>query len=485
MNDMTRTLFILLLGVSLVTAGCTLTPPYSRPEAPVPPEWPQGEAYREIPVAPGPATAPATPWRIFFNDAGLQKFIGEALDNNRDLRLAILNVERARALYGIQRGELFPVLEIGAGGGQTRIPADLSTSGRAVTVEQYNVNLGLSSWEIDFFGRIRSLKDRALEEFLASEQARRSTEILLVSAVANAYLTLAADRENLKLAQDTWETQKGAYALVKRRYEVGLASAVDLNRAQTPVDTARGDVARFTQLAAQDENALRLLVGSPAFQTSGRRPADLADVTPPADISAGLSSEVLLRRPDIMAEEHRLKASNANIGAARAAFFPRITLTTFIGTASSELSGLFNAGQDTWSFVPQIKLPIFDARLWSALEATKIQREIALAQYEKAIQTAFREVADALAVRGTVDRQLAAQQSLVEASAQTYRLSQARFDRGIDSYLSVLDAQRSLYAAQQGLVTLRLAKIANRVRLYAVLGGGSEPGGTAQPEAAR
>jgi multidrug efflux system outer membrane protein len=471
---MVRASFFLLLGIALATAGCTLTPTYTRPEAPVPGEWPQGAAYREAPVSTGISTAPETPWRDFFVDENLQKMIATALRNNRDLRLAALNVERARALYGIQRGELFPVLEANASGGKQQIPADLTTSGRSTTAEQYSVNLGLSSWEIDFFGRIRSLQDRALEEFLSSEQARRSTEILLVAAVANTYLILAADRENLKLAQITWETQKGAYDLIKRRHEVGLASEVDLRRAQTQVDTARGDMARFTQLAAQDENALNLLLGSLTPAGNGTLPADLAGVMPPREISAGLSSEVLLRRPDILAEEHRLKAANANIGAARAAFFPRISLTTFIGTASSDLTRLFAAGQDTWAFVPQIKMPIFDARLWSALEATKVQREIALAQYEKAIQTAFREVADALAVRGTVDQQLAAQQSLVEASAKIHRLSQARYAKGIDSYLSVLDAQRSLYGAQQGLVQLRLAKLANQVRLYAVLGGGAD-----------
>ena len=233
-------------------------------------------------------------------------------------------------------------------------------------------------------------------------------------------------------------------------------------------------MARFTQLVAQDENALNLLVGSPSPTPREVLPADLTDVKPLQEIFAGLSSEVLLHRPDIMAEEHRLKAVNANIGAARAALFPRISLTTFVGTASSELSGLFKDGSGTWGFAPQIVIPIFDARLWSLLDATKVEKEIAVAQYEKAIQTAFREVADALAVRGTVDRQLAAQQSLVEAADKTYRLSQARYTKGIDSYLSVLDAQRSLYGAQQGLVALRLSKLANQVRLYAVLGGGSD-----------
>jgi len=469
---MARIFFSLLLGMALLATGCTLAPPYSRPEAPISGEWPTGEAYRDPLVSPGVPEAPETPWQRFFTDEGLRQAIATALNNNRDLRLAALNVERARALYGIQRAEMFPVIEATGGGSQQRIPGDLSTTGQSRTSEQYNVNLGLSSWEIDFFGRIRSLRDRALEEYLATEEGRRSTEILLVSTVAGAYLTLAADRENLKLAQITWETQKGAYDLIRRRQEVGLASAVDLYRAQTPVDTALGDIARFTQLVAQDENALNLLLGSSTSVLEAGKPADLAEVRLPREISAGLSSEVLLRRPDILAGEHRLRAAYANIGAARAAFFPRITLTTSIGTASSELSGLFGASQETWFFNPQIKMPFFDARLWSALEVTKVQREIAVAEYEKVIQTAFREVADALAVRGTVDRRLAAQQSLMEASSETYRLSQARYNKGIDSFLSVLDAQRSLYGAQQGLVALRLAKIANQVRLYAVLGGG-------------
>jgi multidrug efflux system outer membrane protein len=410
------------------------------------------------------------PWREFFTDERLQKIIGIALDNNRDLRLAALNVEKARALYGIQRAELLPSVNVVGMMSKERVPADLSTTGSAMTAEQYGVNLGITSWEIDFFGRIRSLKDQALEEYLATDQARRSAQITLVSTVANAYLTLAADRENLKLVAFTLETQEASYKLIRKRYDVGLASELDLRRAQSQVDTARGDVARYTQLTAQDENALNLLVGSPI--PSALLPAELGSVSPPKEISPGLSSELLLRRPDILAAEHQLKAANANIGAARAAFFPRISLTTAIGTASAELSGLFKSGQGTWSFAPQIIMPIFDARTWSAYDVTKVEREISVAQYEQAIQVAFREVADALAVRGTVSQQIAAQQSLVDAVAVTYRLSNARYTKGIDSYLSVLDAQRSLYAAQQGLISIRLAQLANMVTLYKVLGGG-------------
>jgi multidrug efflux system outer membrane protein len=411
-------------------------------------------------------------WRHFFTDDKLQKVIGTALTNNRDLRLTALNVERARALYGVQRDELFPSVNAAAIASKQRSSADLTQPDQPRTTEQYEVNLGLAAWEIDFFGRIRSLSDAALQEYFASEQARRSAQILLVSEVANEYYTLAADRENLKLAQTTLETQQSAYDLVKRRFDLGLVSELDLHRAQTQVETARGDVARFTQLVAQDENALNLLVGAPML--GALLPTDMSDLTPPKEISAGVSSEVLLRRPDVLEAEHLLRAANANIGAARATFFPRISLTAAVGTASSDLSGLFKNGAHTWSYVPQIVMPIFDARTWSALKVSKVQREIAVTQYEKVIQTAFREVADALAIRGTVGQQISAQESLVHAVAETYRLSNVRYTMGLDSYLSVLDAQRSLYAAQQGLVSLRLAKLANNVRLYTVLGGGWE-----------
>jgi len=289
--------------------------------------------------------------------------------------------------------------------------------------------------------------------------------------VANAYLNLAADRESLKLTTSTLAAQEGAYKLIKKRYDVGLASEIDLRRAQSQADTARGDVARFAQLVAQDENALQLLVGAPL--TALKLPSELGELNPFRDISPGLSSEVLLSRPDILAAEHRLRAANASIGAARAAFFPRISLTTSFGTASADLSGLFKDGSSTWNFAPQIIMPIFDARLWSAYDATKVEKEISLTQYERAIQTAFRETADALAVRGTVNRQLAAQKSLVEAFAETYRLSAIRYAKGVDSYLSVLDAQRSLYGAQKGLIGIQLLRLANEVALYKALGGGA------------
>ena len=467
---MNRKCFLLMGIIVFFLGGCTMAPKYTRPDAPVPTQWPTGAAYKETKSSVPTQAASELPWREFFADERLQKIIGIALDNNRDLRVAALNVERARALYGIQRAELLPSVNAVGTMSKQGVPADLSTTGSSMVAEQYSVNLGITSWEIDFFGRIRSLKDQALEEYLATEDARRSAQISLVSAVAQAYLTMAADRENLKLVASTLEAQEVSYKLIRKRYDVGLSSELDLLRAQSQVDTARGDVARYTQLTAQDENALNLLVGSPMPQEL--LPAELGSVNPPKEISPGLSSELLLRRPDVLAAEHQLKAANANIGAARAAFFPRISLTTAIGTASADLSGLFKSGQGTWLFAPQIIMPIFDARTWSAYDVTRVEKEISVAQYEKVIQTAFREVADALAVRGTVNQQIAAQQSLVDAVTETYRLSNARYTKGIDSYLSVLDAQRSLYGAQQGLIVLRLARINNTVALYKVLGGG-------------
>ena len=465
---MNKHALLLLAGIMVVPPGCTMAPKYVRPAEPVSAQWPSGPSY--LPLAGSTNGALELPWQEFVTDEKLRQVIILALGNNRDLRLAALNVERVRALYGIQRAELLPTIDANGSGSKQRTPADLSNSGRAQTTERYDANLGVASWEIDFFGRIRSFKDRALQEYLASEQARRGAQILVLSSVSQVYLALAADRESLGLAETTLVAQQGSYNLIKRRHELGLTPELDLFRAQTQVDSARGDIARFTQRIAQDENALNLLVGSPVPKEL--QPTGLAVVQLPTPISAGLSSELLLDRPDVLQAEHMLKAANADIGAARAAFFPRISLTAAFGSASGELSGLFKSGSGAWSYAPQIVMPIFDARTWSAHKAAKVQREIAVTQYEKAIQSAFREVADALAVRGTVDQQVAAQQSLVHAVAETYRLSNSRYERGIDSYLAVLDAQRSLYAAQQGLVSLRLASVASQVSLYAALGGG-------------
>ena len=446
-----------------------MAPTYKRPDAPVPTQWPTGAAYIETKSILSSTESPNVIWQDFVTDERLKQVIQRALTSNRDLRIAALNVERAAALYGIQRASLLPSVSAFGSMNKTLVPADLSTSGTSVTATQYTVSLGVTSWEIDFFGRIRSLKDQALEQYLATDQARHSAQILLISSVAGAYLTMAADREALKLVSATLESQEAAFKLIKRRFDVGIISDVDVQRAQSQVDTARGDVARYTQFVAQDENILTLLVGSSIHQEL--LPPDLRSVKPLKEVSPGLPSDMLLARPDILAAEHQLLAANANIGAARAAFFPRIILTGAVGTTSADLSGLFRPGQGMWNFAPQIVMPIFDARTWFAYDVSKVDKEIAIAQYEKAIQTAFREVADALAVRGTVNQQIAAQESLVKAFAATYGLSSARYNKGIDNYLSVLDAQRSLYGAQQALIFLRLAGISNTVALYKALGG--------------
>jgi multidrug efflux system outer membrane protein len=468
---MIRKILPIAIAIFCIAACTSLAPDYIRPEAPVPAAWPGGPAYKDSAGKPGDVPAADIAWRDFFVDERLQKVIDLALANNRDLRMAALNIEKTRALHRIQRAELFPAVNASGNGSEQRLPASVSGTGQSTTVYQYSVNLGFSSYELDFFGRIRSLKDRALEQYLATEQACRSTQISLVAEVANTYLTLAADRELLKLAQETLRSQEATYKLIQRRYEVGASSELDLRQAQTRMDAARVDIARYTGIVAGDENALTLLVGSPV--PDGLLPTELGMVTAMKDISPGLPSEVLQRRPDILQAENQLKAVNANVGAARAAFFPRITLTTAIGTTSDQLTGLFKSGSDAWTFAPQITLPIFDAgRNRANIDAAKADREIFLAQYERAIQVAFREVADALAQRGTVGDQMAAQQSLMEATAESYRLSDVRYKNGIDSYLSVLDAQRSLYGAQQGLIAVRLSRLTNLVTLYKVLGGG-------------
>ncbi|WP_353090956.1 AdeC/AdeK/OprM family multidrug efflux complex outer membrane factor [Methylibium sp.] len=466
----------LTLLATAALAGCmNLAPTYERPAAPVATEWPQGEAYGEPAVA-GSVAASDLAWREVFVDAPLQRTIELALSNNRNLRVAALNIEQARAQYQVQRADLFPTVAASGEAVHQRTPADLSQAGRAVTSHTYSAGIGFSTYELDLFGRVRNLNEQALQQFFATEEARRSTQISLVAEVANVYLTATADGELLRLARDTLASQESSYKLVQRSHELGVASALDLRQAQTSVEVARADVARYTRALAQDLNALALLVGAPLpadVRPGGVQPEDLQWIDRLAELPAGLPSDVLQRRPDVLQAERQLQAANATIGAARAAFFPRISLTASAGVASSSLSDLFQGSARTWSFVPQVSLPIFDAgRNRANLEVTKTQRDIALAQYELAIQSAFREVADALAARGTFDEQLAAQQALVDATGETYRLSQARYRSGVDSYLAVLDAQRSLYAAQQSLITLRLSRSANLVTLYKVLGGG-------------
>lgn len=468
-----------LCGVCVGLSACTMAPKYSRPEAPVPAAWPSGPAYRDSEGAPADKAAADIPWQEFFSDEKLRKLVALALENNRDLRVAVLNIERSRAQYRIRRADLMPKIDAEATATYQRLAEDFSGTGLPMNIHQYNLSLGMSSYELDLFGRVRSLKEQALEQFFATSQARRATQLSLVAEVASNYLTLAADRERLKLARETLESQETSYGLVLSRYEAGISSALDLNQARTSVESARVDIARYTTFTAQDENALNLVVGSTV--PADLQPEALSEtLTALKDLQPGLPSDVLLGRPDILQAEHLLKGANANIGAARAAFFPRITLVSSVGLGSDDLGGLFKSGSFVYRVAPQISVPIFQGGANLAnLDAAKIDRDIAVAQYEKAIQTAFREVADALAQRGTIDSQVTAQQSLTDATSESYRLSLARYEKGVDSYLNVLDSQRSLYAAQQNLISVRLTRFNNLVTLYKVLGGGANPGGPA------
>jgi multidrug efflux system outer membrane protein len=466
----------LCLSAWVGLAGCTtMAPPYARPSTPVPASWPNGPAYRAETAKQPQKPLADIPWQEFYRDGKLQQLIALGLENNRDLRVAAFNSERFQALYRIQRSELLPQVDANVSTTFQGLAED-SAGGTGRHIHQYSIGLGVSAYELDLFGRVRSLKDQALEQYLATEQAQRSVQISLISQIAAGYLTLAADRELLQLARETLETQQAGYRLTQRRFEVGASSELDVRQAQTQVDTARVDVARFTTLVAQDENSLNLVLGSTV--PAALQPRTLTEnLTAVKEIAPGLPSDLLLLRPDVLQAEDLLKGFNANIGAARAAFFPRITLVGSTGVGSNELSGLFKSGSEVWTFAPQIVLPIFDSGARSAqLKVAEVDRDIAIAQYEKTIQTAFREVADALAQQGTIDEQMAAQQSLVKATGARYLLAQARYEKGIDSFLNVLDAQRSLYGAQQGLIATRLTRLVNQVTLYKVLGGGGKEG---------
>ena len=460
---------LLSLAITAIAlSGCSLIPDYQRPEAPVAAQFPQGPAYS--PKEAANVAAAEQGWRQFFHDPALQQLIQTALENNRDLKVAALNIDAYAAQYQIQRADLFPAVSATGSGSRSRTPARLSQTGESTISSQYSAGLGISSYELDLFGRVRSLSEEALQKYFATEEARRSTQISLVASVANAYLTWQADKELLKLTQDTLAAFEQSYKLTSRSNEVGVASALDLSQARTSVENARVALARYTRQVAQDENSLTLLLGTglPANIASKPLSDDLL-----SEVPAGLPSDLLQRRPDIVQAEYNLKAANANIGAARAAFFPSISLTANAGTLSPDLSGLFKGGSGTWLFQPQINLPIFNAgSLRASLDYSKIQKDITVAQYEKSIQTAFQEVSDGLAARQTYNQQLQAQRDFVNANQDYYRLAERRYRIGVDSNLTFLDAQRSLFSAQQALITDRLAQLTSEVNLYKALGGG-------------
>lgn len=467
---MTKVRNLVLFTTALALGGCNMAPRYVTPQLPVPAEAPTGPAYAQD-GDPGDAAALAdTAWRDFFTEPRLREVIAMALANNRDLRLALANVEQARAQYRVQRSDIFPTLE--ATGSATYQDSPVGTAGVGTgRADIYSVSAGVSAWEIDLFGRVRNLTQAAQQEFFAVEGNRRATQTALIAEVATAWLTMAADRQRLDVSRRTEATLQQTVQLTDARFKAGIASELDVRQAQTSLDRARSDMAALTTQVAQDQNALNLLAGATVPETL--LPEALADGATLDRLPAELPSDVLLRRPDIAAAEHRLIAANASIGAARANFFPRISLTAALGTLSLGLSNLFTGGAENWSVAGTASVPVFDfGRNVSNLDLAKATRDASVVQYEKTVQMGFREVADALARRGTIDDQLAAQQSLLANAEASYRLSDARFRAGVDGFLNTLVSQRSFYAAEQEFVETRLIRQTNAVELYRALGGG-------------
>jgi len=446
---------LLLSVAALSLSACTLAPKYERGTLPVADSFPVAS------TAQG-ASAETLAWKQVFIDGRLQAVVGQALLNNRDLRVASLNVERVRALYRVQRASLIPSVDATVSGRR-------ADTGSGTDSESYTADLGVS-WELDLFGRVRTLSQSALNSYFSTEENRKAAQVSLIASVASSWLTLAADQEQLTLSRETLRLREESLSLTQKRFDAGATDALTLRSTETLTEQARADVATLEAQVQQDQNALRLLVG--AEVEAANLPTALPEGAILADLPVGLPSDVLLKRPDVVAAEYSLKAANADIGTARAAFFPRISLTGAVGKASTELGDLFD-GADTWSFAPSVSVPIFAGGANVAnLEATKKARDVALAQYEKAIQSAFRDVADALAVRSTIDTRLQAQTRVVAAATETQTLSKARFDRGVDSRLTLTDAERTLYGAQQGLINVRLARQLNLIGLYSATGGG-------------
>ena len=463
-----------VLAAALLMAGCSMIPTYERPLAPVATDWP---AFGASAANPGSASSvPAAgdlEWQSFFSDPQLRLLVDASLRNNRDLRVAVLNIEQARAQFQIRRADQFP--SIGAAVSGSRVPAR-NSNGDNFIASTYTAGLAVTAYEIDFFGRVASLKEQALAQYLATEEGRKTTQIGLISNVANTYLSLLADEELLAITRQTLSTREESFRLSKLRFDNGVTSELELRQAESLSEAARVALAQQVRQRALNQNALTLLVGQPLTGELALVLPDgktLANAPLMRDVPAGLPSDLLVRRPDIRQSEQLLMAANANIGAARAAFFPRISLTATVGSASSHLTDLFKSGSYGWSLAPQLLLPIFDAgRNTAGLGSANAGRDIAIAQYEKSIQNAFKEVSDALAARATLGEQLRAQQAQATAESVRFKLADLRYQNGISSYLDVLDAQRSLFTVQQSLVQTRLAQLQSHVTLYKVLGGG-------------
>jgi multidrug efflux system outer membrane protein len=470
---------VIATGAIGLLAGCTLEPDYDRPAAPTPAAFPTGPAY-PAPSGADQAQAAKIAWEAFFTDPKLRAVIAAALTDNRDMRVALANIEAARAQYRVKRAALLPTVNASAGATYGRnyvgaIPG-LSSGAGAVspyeTSHDFTTSVGVTAYEIDLFGRIRSLAHSALEQYLATEEARRAEQISLIAEVAADYMTLSADMAALGQYRDNLVSSRESLEVTRGRFDNGIASELDVAQADTLAQQARASVASATTTVATAANALNLVVGtqvSDDLLPDGATDRALVMETLPV----GLDSSVLLSRPDVLEAEHTLKSANAEIGAARAAFFPAITLTASGGTTSATLAQLFKGASGVWSFAPGVSLPIFDGGANQAnLDYDKAERTVDIAKYEQTIQTAFREVADALARRGTIDEELSADRALVAAAETALTLSTARFARGADSYLNVLIARRTLYSAQQTLIAGRLTRSTNLVTLYKTLGGG-------------
>jgi multidrug efflux system outer membrane protein len=482
------------ISLIFLTFGCSMIPEYRQPAMPVAETWPgQTNAAEsddlsnikpgvksDAKAAPGAGDPPGDnllvsdiAWQDYFQSQPLKRLIQRSLENNRDLTIAVLNIERAKAAYRIQRTELLPTVAGKGSLSRQRIAEEFSTTGQAYTEETaYGANLGIAAYELDFFGRVRSLNKEALEIFLATEEAALTTRLSLIAQTADSYMALLAQQKLLVLANSTFNAQKKTYDVIKRQFEVGSATQLDLAQAATSVESARVSIARHTRLAAQAKNALTLLVGT-YVEDILNLGETIDDIKFIENLPAGIPSQILLARPDIRQAEHTLKAANADIGGARAALYPSITLTGSAGFASMGLSSLIEAGSLAWNFAPSLTIPIFNRDgLRASLAAAEANEKIAAAKYEKAIQTAFREVADELAARRTYKNQLMAQNALVMANRQAYDLSKARYENGIDNFLTVLDSQRALFVTQQNAIILRQEFLSNLVNLYRVMGGG-------------
>ncbi|WP_408642007.1 efflux transporter outer membrane subunit [Sphingomonas radiodurans] len=479
---MNRRSILAALALATALSGCNLAPKYVRPGGAVPVALPEGGVYPR--AATDAPDVTAIGWRDFFLDPRLRQVIETGLANNRDLRIAAGNVLQARAQYRVQRADRVPSTSLsgsstftnnifGAGGGAAGGAAGGAGAGSTSSnLEIYSLSAGFSAFELDLFGRVRNLSEAAQERYFASEEAQRSARISLIAEIATAWLTMAADQEQLRISRETLKAFEQSLELTRAQFRIGVASELEARQSETNYQAARNDIATIQTRLAQDQNALNLLVGTtiPAEQL----PSGIGADVPTRDALPGdLSSQVLLRRPDVLQAEHQLIAENANIGAARAAFFPTISLTASIGTLSTALAGLFGGGSFTYSGAPSLGLPLFDGgRNAGNLEYARASQQVAVATYERAVQTAFREVSDALAQRGMIGEQLAAQTARAEAAQVAARLSDARYRAGVDSFLVALDAQRTSYAAQQQLVTTRQARASNLVELYRALGGG-------------